>query len=89
MDLIKNPQVTKPVAIHILKLTFQFLDMHMITWIPQNCINGCIDPTLQLSVSISLILGRILVKNYLMHFSGHPMTHRSLSRPMPNPNRPV
>jgi hypothetical protein len=89
MDLIKNPQVTEPVAIHIFKLTLQFFDMHMVTGIPQNCINGCIDPALQFFVGISVIFGSILVKNYLMHFSRHPMTHRSLWRPMPNPNRPV
>ncbi len=89
MNLIKNPQITEPVAIHILELTFQFLNMHMVTGILQNDINGCIDPTLQLLVSVSVIFRSLLVKDYFIHFSGHPMRRRSLWRLMPNPNRPV
>ena len=89
MDLIKNPQVAEPVAIHILELTFQFLNMHMLTGILQNDINGCIDPTLQLLVSVSLIFRSILVKDYFKHSSGLPMTRRSLWYLMPNPNRPA
>jgi hypothetical protein len=37
--------------------------MGMVTGIPQNGINGCIDPALQLFVGISVILGGIFVKD--------------------------
>ena len=89
MDFIQNPQATKPVTIHILKLTLQFLNMYMVTGTLQNSINGPIDPALLLFVGISVILGRILVQDYSIHFSGHPMTRRSPWRLMTSPNRPV
>ena len=34
MDLIENPQIIQPLAIHIFELAFPFLDMQMVTGIP-------------------------------------------------------